>query len=203
LNYTNQLVIFSLDEQRFALHLSAVERIVRIVEITPLPKALVFIQGIINFQSQILPVINMRKQFCLPERKINLSNQLIIANTPKRTIALLVDSVGDIVECSEEEIVKAEKVIAGIEYVKGMIKLEDGIVLLHDLEKLLSVAESKNLEKALQKQTSEKKENKRAKTKNKQETPVKSVQKQEFINEKRLRIPRNNRNNNKTDKRKK
>lgn len=152
MNYTNRLVIFFLDEQRFALYISAVERIVRIVEITPLPKAPAFVQGIINYQSQILPVINMRKQFRLPDREINLSDQLIITYTPKRTIALLVDSVGDIVECSEEEIVKADKVFAGIEYVKGMIKLEDGIVLLHDLEKLLSVVENKNLEKALKKQ---------------------------------------------------
>ncbi|MBF8302857.1 MAG: cheW40H-4 [Candidatus Dadabacteria bacterium] len=59
----NQLVVLTLDEQRYALHLSAVERIVRVVEVTPLPKAPEIVLGVVNVQGQIIPVINIRKRF--------------------------------------------------------------------------------------------------------------------------------------------
>jgi purine-binding chemotaxis protein CheW len=59
----NQLVVLTLDEQRYALHLSAVERIVRMVEITPLPKAPQIVLGVVNVQGRIVPIVNIRKRF--------------------------------------------------------------------------------------------------------------------------------------------
>lgn len=59
----NQLVVFAFDEQRYALHLSAVERIVRMVEITPLPKAPEIVLGVVNVQGRIVPIVNIRKRF--------------------------------------------------------------------------------------------------------------------------------------------
>ena len=99
----NKLVVFRLDAQRFALYLSNVERIVRIVEINPLPKAPEYILGTINFQGKFIPVVNIRKLFLLPERDIDLNDQLIIANTSMRTVALWVDSVSDVVERTMEQ----------------------------------------------------------------------------------------------------
>ncbi len=78
MNDSNQLVVFTLEEQRYALYLSAVERIVRIVEITPLPKALEIVFGVINVQGQVVPVVDIRKRFRLPEREMSLSDQLIM-----------------------------------------------------------------------------------------------------------------------------
>ncbi len=101
----NQLVVLTLDEQRYALHLSAVERIVRVVEVTPLPKAPEIVLGVVNVQGQIIPVINIRKRFCLPEREMNLSDQLIIAHTSRRTVALAADAVSGVVERSEQEVI--------------------------------------------------------------------------------------------------
>ncbi len=62
----NLYIVFTLDEQRYALHLSAVERVICVVEITPLPKAPEIVLGIINVGGQIIPVIDMRKRFRLP-----------------------------------------------------------------------------------------------------------------------------------------
>ena len=77
---SNQYVVFTLDEQRYALHLAAVERIIPVVEITPLPKAPDLVLGIINVGGQIIPVIDTRKRFRLPERELNLSDVLITAD---------------------------------------------------------------------------------------------------------------------------
>jgi len=147
----NQLIVLTLDEQRYALHLSAVERIVRVVEVTPLPKAPEIVLGVVNVQGQITPVINIRKRFCLPEREMNLSDQLIIAHTSRRTVALVADAVSGVIERSEQEVIAAEKVLPGIEYVEGVVKLEDGMILIHDLNKFLSLEEEQALDNAMKK----------------------------------------------------
>jgi len=147
----NQLIVLTLDEQRYALHLSAVERIVRGVEVTPLPKAPEIVLGVVNVQGQITPVINIRKRFRLPEREMNLSDQLIIAHTSRRTVALVADAVSGVIERSEQEVIAAEKVLPGIEYVEGVVKLEDGMILIHDLNKFLSLEEEQALDNAMKK----------------------------------------------------
>lgn len=149
MNNLSQLVVFTLDEQRYALHLTAVERIVRVVEITPLPKAPEVVLGVVNVHGQIIPVVNIRKRFRLLEREIALSNQLIIANTSRRSVALLVDEVSGVFEISEQEIIKAEKILPDMDYVKGVIKLEDGMILIHDLNTFLSIEEAKALDDAM------------------------------------------------------
>lgn len=144
-----QLVVFALEDQRYALHLSAVERIVRAVEMTPLPKAPEIVIGVINVQGRIIPVFNIRRRFHLPEREIELSDQLIIANTARRTVALVVDTVDGVIERLSEEVTPADQVLPRIEYVEGIVKLENGLVLIHDLDKFLSIDEETKLDEAL------------------------------------------------------
>ncbi len=148
---SNQYVLFTLGEQRYALHLSTVERIVRMVEITSLPKAPEIVLGVINVQGRVVPVVNIRRRFRLPEREIDLSDQLIIANTSKRTVGLVVDEVVGVIERSEPEVIPVAKVLPTLDYVEGVIKLENGIVLIHDIDKFLSLEEKKKLEAALKK----------------------------------------------------
>jgi len=144
-----QLLVFTLDEQRYALHLSAVERVVRVIEITPLPKAPEIVLGVINMHGRIIPVVDTRKRFRLRECEIGLSDQLIIANTDTRPVALIVDSVTGVTEQSKDRIVQAEKIVPGTEYVEGVLKLDDGMVLIHDLDGFLSLKEEKALERAM------------------------------------------------------
>ena len=151
MNSFNHLVLFTLDEQLYALYLSAVTRVVRTVEITPLPKAPDIVQGVVNVQGQVIPVVDIRKRFRLPEREMELSDQLIIASTSRRTVALVVDAVDDVIEHSSKKMVPPEKILPGTEYIEGVIKLEDGLVLIHDLDKFLSLEEDKELDTALKK----------------------------------------------------
>jgi len=144
-----QLLVFTLDEQRYALHLSAVERVVRVIEITPLPKVPEIVLGVINMHGRIIPVVDTRKRFRLRECEIGLSDQLIIANTDTRPVALIVDSVTGVTEQSKDRIVQAEKIVPGTEYVEGVLKLDDGMVLIHDLDGFLSLKEEKALERAM------------------------------------------------------
>ncbi len=103
---TNQLVVFTLSDQRYGLPLMAVERIVRVVEVTPLPKAPDIVLGVVNVQGRVIPVINVRRRFHLPEREIALTDQMVIARTTRRSVALVVDSVGGVLEYSEQEAIE-------------------------------------------------------------------------------------------------
>jgi purine-binding chemotaxis protein CheW len=147
---TGQLVVFLLEGQRYALRLAAVERVVRAVEITPLPQAPEIVLGMINVEGRIVPVVNMRNRFGRPERAIELSDQFIIARTSRRAVALVVDSVNEVVACTEAQVVAAEKILPGLEHVEGVLKLPDGMILLHDLDRFLSLDEEQALAEALQ-----------------------------------------------------
>jgi purine-binding chemotaxis protein CheW len=144
-----QLLLFALDERRFALALSSIERAVRVVDITPLPAAPSTVLGIVNVRGDVIPVYDLRRRFGLAEREINLGDQLIIGRTARQKVALLVDSVRGVLEVAEEKIAAAEKILPDIEYVHGIVKLPDGLVLIHDLDRFLSPEEERILDQAL------------------------------------------------------
>ena len=149
MNNNIQLVVFTLDNQRFALPLSTVERAIRIMEIVHLPKAPEIVIGVINLHGKIIPVVNIRNRFRLPQREINLNDQLIISNTKKRPLAILIDSVLGVFEFPEKRIVSADKILPDIEYIEGVAKLEEGIILIHDIDKFLSLEEEKAIDEAV------------------------------------------------------
>jgi purine-binding chemotaxis protein CheW len=147
----SHLVGFTLDGHLYALYLACVERIVRVVEVTPLPKAPEIVLGVVSVQGKIVPILDVRKRFSLREREIDLSDHMVVAHTARRRVALVVDSVTGIVDRSPEEIMEAEKIAPGTEYLKGVAKLDDGLVLIHDLDRFLSLDEENRLEDVLTK----------------------------------------------------
>lgn len=144
----NQFVVFTLDEQRFGLELTAVERVVRRVEITPLPKAPEIVLGVVNVRGRVIPVVDIRRRFRLPERRPALSDQIIIARTAQRAVALAVDATIEVLDRPQEDIIEALRVLPGIEYVEGVLKLKDGLILIHDLNRFLSLEEEAALDRA-------------------------------------------------------
>lgn len=150
MNSRRQLLVVRLGEQLIALHLAAVERVVRMVEITPLPKAPEIVSGVVNVQGRIIPVVNIRRRFRLPEREFALSDQLIVAHTSVRAVALVVDAVSGVIEYPKEEIIACDAVVPGMEYVAGVVKLRDGLTLIHDLDTFLSLEEARSLDEAME-----------------------------------------------------
>lgn len=150
MNDSDLLFVFILDDQRYALPLPAVDRVVRMVAITPLPKAPDIVLGVVNIQGRVIPVINMRRRFCLPEREIALTNQLVVAHTMRRPVALVADAVLDVIACSTQSQIAAEDILPNIKYVEGVIKLADGLIFIHDLDKFLSLEEEDFLAHALE-----------------------------------------------------
>jgi purine-binding chemotaxis protein CheW len=124
---TNHLLVLTLDEQRYALPLSAVERVVRAVAVTPLPQAPEIVLGVVNVHGQLVPVVNLRKWFHLPQRDIELSDRFIIARTRRQPVIVIADAVTGVQESDTQ----------------------DDVILIHDLETCFSLDEEQALQAAL------------------------------------------------------
>lgn len=144
-----QLVVFRLEEQRYALELPVVERVVRAVEVMPLPKAPDIVIGVIDVEGSVLPVLNVRQRFGLPGKVPSSDDQFLIARTPRRTVVLVIDEAVGVVERLDAEIVPRSGITPGLEHVRGVIRLDDGLALIHDLESFLSLEEEAALDDAL------------------------------------------------------
>ena len=144
-----QLVIFTLDQEQFALRLDAVDGVVRAVSAGALPKAPQIVDGVINVHGRIMPVVNVRRRFNLPEREIALTDKFILAHTVRRPVCLVVDAVIAVGEYPDQSIEAADSVLPHLEYVAGIMRLPEGVVLIHDLEEFLSLEEEASLERAL------------------------------------------------------
>ena len=144
-----QLVTFTLDEQCFALQLDSVERVVPIAEITPLPAAPDVILGVINIRGAIVPVINIRRRFGLATRQLRLSDRMLIARTSRRAVALVADAVLGVVAKLQAAISTVDGISRDRKYVAGVVQLESGLTLIHDLETLISQDEERVLERAI------------------------------------------------------
>ncbi|MDA8429756.1 MAG: chemotaxis protein CheW [Geobacteraceae bacterium] len=140
-NTSALLLVFRLDRQRYALHLDAVERVVRAVAVTALPDAPEIVHGIINVQSRIVPVINMRKCFHHPEKRMGTSDQFIIAATAAGTFALVADAALEVLACPSAGVVPSGEILPHMERVEGVMILADGMVLISDLDKILALAD--------------------------------------------------------------
>lgn len=143
------LLIFALDGQRYALPVAAVDRVVRAAALTPLPKAPDIVLGVLDLQGEIIPVINLRKRFRLPERPIGCDDHFLVARTRKFPVALAVDSTHEVVQLHPETVVTPEAIVPGTGHICGVTRDADGLVLIHDLDTLLFPDEERQIEKAL------------------------------------------------------
>ena len=126
-----------------------VQRVVQAVEIQPLPDVPDTVAGLINVQGSIVPVLNTRKRLGLPERSLALTDLFIIALADKREIALIADSVPGIVEYADDQLIELEEMMADKEPAT-VLRIVDGLLLLYNPDKSLSVGEWSNLAIALE-----------------------------------------------------
>jgi purine-binding chemotaxis protein CheW len=146
---TDQIVVFTLDEQLFALPLIAVVKVIHAIEIRHLPKAPEIITGIINVRGRIIPVIDIRKRLGMLIREIDLNDRLIIADTGKREVAIMVDSVTGIIDLEPFQLDTAKNSAPFSEHISGVAKTEDGLILIYDLAGFLNLEEEKDLAQAM------------------------------------------------------
>ena len=106
--------------------------------------------GAIDVEGRVLPVLNLRRRLRLPEREIGPADQFLIAWTARRAVALVIDEAQGVIEREQSAVVGSDRIVPGLEQFQGVVKLDDGLVLIHDLEKFLSLDEARTLDEAME-----------------------------------------------------
>lgn len=143
------LLVFALDRTRHALVLAGVERVARAVEITALPGAPESVRGIVNVQGRVVPVFDCRQRFGLPSRELRPSDQLIFALARRRRVGLWVDEVCGVISHPADQVLAPEGILSGLHMVRGVVRLPDELLLIHDLDAFLGIEEDAALRNAL------------------------------------------------------
>lgn len=143
------LVMFLLQAERFALLGRAVREIVRSVAVAALPDAPEVVDGVINFRGRIVPVLDVRVRFGFPSRPVDPTQHFILAEASSRLVALRVDQVLDLLEVPADSIESSASVAPGSRRTQGVVRLPDGLLVIHDLERFLSLDEEDALDASL------------------------------------------------------
>jgi purine-binding chemotaxis protein CheW len=146
---SGEILVFELEDRRYGLPLDDVIETVRAVAITPLPQAPPMVEGILNFRGKVVPVLDIRARFRQRAKAMEIHDHLILARTGKRQVALRVDRAAGLVRVPGKDLEEAEKIVPGLEYVSGVARLPDGLVLIHDLGTFLSGPEDQALSESL------------------------------------------------------
>ncbi|WP_332674049.1 chemotaxis protein CheW [Aromatoleum sp.] len=143
------VTVFTVCDRRFGLPPGSVERVLRAVAVTPLPNAPGVVRGVIDLHGEIVPVVDLRLRYGLPTRDIALDDRLLVARTPTRTVAILVEEVAGVVELDRSDVVEVGAIVPGTAHLRAVARLPDGIVLIQDLDAFLSFDEERLLDDAL------------------------------------------------------
>lgn len=139
-----QLVGFCLGDEEFGVNINEVHEINRTMEITPVPRTPDFIEGVINLRGKVIPVINMRKRFSLPFAEKTNQTRIVIVEMEGKIVGMLVDSVTEVLRIASSTIEPPPDILSGIdnENIQGVAKLENRLLILLDLAKVLSNVDS-------------------------------------------------------------
>lgn len=142
-----QLVIFELENENYGVDIASVEGIIKLQEITRLPHAPKFIEGITNLRGSIVPVVDLRTRFGLPAQQPTRETRIVIANMDGNKVGIVVDAVTQVIRVSEEKIEPPPQMSVTINsaFIKNIAKLDDQLVILLDLGKVLSTEEREAL----------------------------------------------------------
>jgi purine-binding chemotaxis protein CheW len=135
-----QLVTFRLMDESYGINVMKVQEVLRVSEIAPVPGAPSFVLGIINLRGNVVTVIDTRSRFGLPPHEVDDASRIIIIESEKQVVGILVDSVAEVVELRETEIDAAPNIGSeeSSRYIQGVVTQENRLLILVDLNKLLT-----------------------------------------------------------------
>lgn len=142
-----QLVVFELAKETYGVDISRVQEIIRFQEITKVPKVPDFIEGVINLRGNVIPVIDLRKRFDFEEIEKTNASRIIVVEVDQYTVGMVVDAVSEVVRVNETSIEPPSNIIADIDtdYLSGVCKFEDKLIILLELSKVLSASQQAEL----------------------------------------------------------
>jgi Chemotaxis signal transduction protein len=139
-NVLLQLVSFTIGEEEFGVDILKVQEIIRMVNITQVPNSPSYVDGVINLRGKVIPIIDLRARIGITRREHNNSTRIIVVDLDGRTVGFIVDSVSEVLRIPRNITEPPPALTTGIDsaYITSVAKLEDRLIILLDLEKVLT-----------------------------------------------------------------
>jgi purine-binding chemotaxis protein CheW len=145
--FEQQLVVFTLGSESFAVDINTVKEIIKLQPITRLPGTPPSVEGIINLRGSVIPVIDLRKRFSMDKTERGKETRIVVVACGNSSVGVIVDSVAQVMRIPQESIEPASSVFTDdkVEYLLGIVKLTNKLVILLDMDRILSGEEISSL----------------------------------------------------------
>ena len=142
-----QLVSFKLADETYGIEITKIREIILVGEITQVPETPPYVKGLINLRSTVIPVIDLRARFLLAESELTPESRIMVLNVGSRTIGIVVDSVNEVLRVTQQQISPAPPTVtsSGNEYMTGLVRLKEDLLILLDVDRLFGEDESESL----------------------------------------------------------
>jgi purine-binding chemotaxis protein CheW len=142
-----QLVVFSIGREEFAVEVTQVREIMRMEEITRMPKSPHFVEGIINLRGQIIAVVELAKRLNLEAGERSSDTRIIVVEAEEIKIGMIVDSVSEVLRVSADAVEPSPTLATDVSaaYLRGVVKQDNRLIIMLDLTRVLSLQEMAGL----------------------------------------------------------
>ena len=146
-----QFVTFEVEDEEFAIDILTVQEIIRMMQITRVPQSPPSVEGVINLRGQITPIVDLRKRFDLAAREHNNESRIVVVEVKGRVLGFIVDRVNEVLRVDSSIVQPAPELASSVEsdYVRGVGKLDDRILILLDLERLFAERDLDDVDQCL------------------------------------------------------
>lgn len=143
-----QLVVFELSNELYGINIAMVESIIKVQAITKLPQTPTYVKGVTNLRGSVLPVIDLRTRFALNEKEDSRQTRIMIVTLGSVKAGIIVDGVSEVLRISDESIEPLPPMVNSVDsaFLKGIVRLEDRLIILLELSKVLNLDEQRSLE---------------------------------------------------------
>jgi purine-binding chemotaxis protein CheW len=142
-----QLVVFNLAGESYGINIAAVESIIKMQTITQLPQAPYYVKGVTNLRGAVLPVIDLRIRFGLQAQELTRQTRIIIVTMGTLKVGVVVDAVSEVLRVQEEAVEPLPQLVSTVNsaFLKGIVRLEDRLIILLELGKVLDFQEQQSM----------------------------------------------------------
>jgi purine-binding chemotaxis protein CheW len=142
-----QLVSFNIGTEEFGVDILKVQEINRMVDITKVPRSPDFVEGIINLRGKVIPIIDIRKRFNMELAEHDKNTRIVVVDIDGQVMGMIVDSVSEVLRIPASTLEPTPEVVTSVDsdYIRGVAKLEDRLLIYLDLSRILSGEERKVL----------------------------------------------------------
>lgn len=143
-----QLVSFNIGEEEFGVDILKVQEINRMSEVTRVPNAPEYVEGVINLRGKVIPIIDLRMRIGMPQKSTDKDTRIVVVELDSKVVGFVVDSVNEVLRINKSITEPPPPMVSGIdsEFITAIGKLNDRLLILLDLERILSGKERKELD---------------------------------------------------------